>query len=245
MLFSMLLSPNFEYVTWHLLIDSLTSFTPYNYILQKYVYEIFAPQEIAEGKTKKMIENGVPNLRTYLPYYQEGYRQALNTVDLEEPDDMENELKTSNATGEPLRQGSVFRCGNDCDAKFLNYRNLVAHELAQNCFKRTRESISGHVVREYAAKMGSARFQRPMTTTERRHLPTVLEAGLEDIELTPKLASYLDEEAKTGRYPVGFALRVRSMPTDYNTNQINYIKRIFLEGELPNKKKADPGETSK
>lgn len=175
-------------------------------------------------------------MRSHLPYYDEGQRQALHTIDLEEPDDLETEIKASSNSGEPIRHGSVFRCGHDCDAKFLNYRNLIAHELSQNCFKRTRESISGHVVREYIAKMGSAHLQRQMTTREKRHMPRVIdESLLQDIQLTPKLASYVDESRKVGRYPVGFALRVRSMPTEYNLKQIDYIKRIFLEGELPTK----------
>ena len=90
-------------------------------------------------------------------------------------------------------------------------------------------------MREYCTKLGRAKLQRQMTVTERRHMATVLDDDLQDIEWTAKLASYINPPAKISRFSIGFGLRVRSMPTEYNSKQTEYIKWIFFEGELPNK----------
>ena len=83
--------------------------------------------------------------------------------------------------------------------------------------------------------MGGAKLQRTLTTTERRHLPTVLEDDLREVVWSNLLAKYIDPSRRTGLFTVGFALRVRSVPTVYTEKQLDYVKRIFLEGELPNK----------
>ena len=58
---------------------------------------------------KGAVAKGAPNQRTYLPYYGEGKRQVLNTIQIEDPDDLESELKQSNTSGQPIRSGNVFR----------------------------------------------------------------------------------------------------------------------------------------
>ena len=175
-------------------------------------------------------------MRSYIPFHEEGKREVLNTTNVDDCDDLESESKNCEKTGEPLRSGSVFRCSNNhCHAKFLNFHNLLAHDLSQNCYIKKSETIAGHVVREYSQKMGSSKLQRALTVSERRHLPTVLEGELQDIQWSESLSKYFDPMYKIGRFSVGFALRVSNPPTKYNQKQIDYIRRIFLDGEMPNK----------
>ena len=55
------------------------------------------------------------------------------------------------------------------------------------------------------------------------------------IDDLPRLLKYVDIQNIEDHYRIGFALRTRTKPTEYNSKQIEYIKAIFLEGEKANK----------
>ena len=209
-------------------------------IPKKYNYKIVLPEELAPGRTKKELESGMPNMRTHIPFYSNGKKVKYDSLTIDDPDDLNSEIKSSQSTGAPIRHGNVFKCPNDaCDAKFLNYVNLTKHELSQNCYKKSRssgqQSVETYVVREYCSKFGASGLQKKLTSSEKRYMATHVFESVVDITLTDFLLRYVDVQKIAGYYPKGFALRVRAKPTNYNQKQIDYLKQLFLEGERPNK----------
>ena len=205
-------------------------------LTKKFNYKLILPEQISDGKTKKDLENGAANRRTHIQYHTEGTREVASIKSVDDPDDLVKEIKASEMSGEPIRHGATFRCPNDlCDAKFLNYSNYLLHEISQNCYRKTQQSIAAHVIREYCSKMGAAGLQRRLTPSEKKHMATNVLEEMVNFTVTDGLLKYIDIQNIEDHYRIGFALRTRTKPTEYNSKQLEYIKAIFLEGEKANK----------
>ena len=116
----------------------------------------------------------------------------------------------------------------------------MAHLSGDSCITRRRiSSTKSYVLKTYVEKFSSTPYEQNLTQKDRRHLKIHLE-HLELVILEP--VSYPRATYNIGNPPrinyraQGWALPTRKEATVYSMDQVNFAKRLFLNGQSTNQK---------
>ena len=128
-----------------------------------------------------------------------------------------------------------------CDASFITYSNYLRHELANKCYVKRIHSTLGYAYKEFTNKYKGSKYEKALSQTQRRHLPTYVEK-VYTVPLTRNLVNLIGNEERPDIYVIGFALPTKRRQTYYANDPLvyNYIKKRFLLGEEAGRSKAKP-----
>lgn len=132
-----------------------------------------------------------------------------------------------------------------CDASFKYLNNYYKHELSNTCHQKRLQSSLGYAYVEYVNKYSGSRYEKSLTQTQRRHMPTYM-GDVEPPQLCERFRNLLPIMDYPDVYKIGFGLPVKRRQTFYENDAkvYNYILAIFNRGEQPNTTKAKPEQTS-
>lgn len=85
---------------------------------KKYNCELMTAEQIDSKLSKRELQLGIPNMRTHIPFYQEGDRYQIPEENVTEPDD-QGVLEASSSAA--IRHGAVYTCPNEGTLIFLSF----------------------------------------------------------------------------------------------------------------------------
>ena len=112
-----------------------------------------------------------------------------------------------------------------CNAKFYRVSSLRNHELAGKCFISLHdETQTDHLLRVYAAKYSSSKFDKVLDRRQRRYLQTTIQ----DIEAQDWSPNFPRKSLKDPiAFGKGWALPVRKPAKRFNRMQENVSAAYF------------------
>lgn len=138
-------------------------------------------------------------------------------------------------------QYTLFRCKNHlCEEVFWTYKDLEKHLISEACLahRKQQELICDYMKKQYASMFTASKSDEIYSRKERRSLFTHFEDLKHEV---PAEHLTRDETFQyTQDFKMGFALKVRKKQTKYNPNQLEYLQKLFLEGQRGGKKFQAP-----
>ena len=226
---------------WKNEIANITDLNRFNFkSYNKKLLQVWKHDGIGNGKFLELKKfNGLPEAKfiyklksgdirhTTLAFKKSGTTETVQT----RPGDCEDEAAN------PNQNDCTFACPSDtCDLKFKRYQNLQYHLLSKACSRTRKEAGMAYAARTYAEAFSDSSYEA-FTRQERRSRPIHLEE-LRRIELLPEIPK--GEIQFLHEYQMGFALKTRKAATQFTSKQINFIKKIYQEGEQSSAKKKQP-----